>query len=314
MKTILLTGAGGFIGSNILNSLPASQFQIVAVSRKEWNVHERPEVSFYRGLFYESALLDRIKENIDCIIHCAAIRGESGQDAAAYQKVNVDGTRALLDFAVKKSIPHFIYISSVGVLGTIPNPQPARAQQPLNPDGKYHKSKWQAEELVRQFHSERLQTIILRPTITYGPGDDGFIHKMTEMISRRRFILPRHRVQIHLLHVQALSRLILKIIANEKFYGNAYLVADRDAVSLKEVADLISNKVGSGPYPKRYALPGWVFGLAKSIARAGGQKQLLTSLQLISEDWTYDISGTVNRLDYQPQETLTAISGLLESH
>jgi nucleoside-diphosphate-sugar epimerase len=192
-------------------------------------------------------------------------------------------------------------------LGTIPHPQPASIKNHPNPDNLYHQSKWDAEELVRQYHSEQLQTIILRPTVTYGPGDDGFIYKLNNLIPKKRFVFPGRDIKMHLLNVHALAKLIQTIIQNDLFDGNAYLVADREPVILKDLVDLFSNKIYGQNYPGYMQIPSFVFTIAKKILKMLDNQQLLTSLQLISDNWTYNISETVDQLNYTPVHTLESI-------
>ena len=264
IKTVLLTGASGFIGSHIRARLLAEKrFKLVSVVRNKSAFLATEREAVIQGDFYDPSVLKSIREPIDVIIHCAAIRGEQTIPEAEYEKVNVAGTEELLKFAKKNRIPRFIYLSSVGVLGTIPDPQPAEADQPPRPDGKYHRSKWQAEELVRRFHSQTLQTLILRPTITYGTGDDGFIYKLTELVTPRHFVFPLYPVKIHLLNVEVLADFIVKQLGNEHFSGESYIVADAQPVLLKAVVDLLARELCSKAYPKYLRVPGIVFMAAK---------------------------------------------------
>ncbi len=313
ISTILLTGATGFIGSHIRNVLLRDQrYKLITLLRKRAAIDPAADETILHGNFYNALLLNKIETPVDCIIHCAAIRGESALAESEYYRINVAGTQNLLEFAQERNIPRFIYLSSVGVLGTIPRPQPARADQSPHPDGKYHRSKWQAEELVRTFHSDRLQTLILRPTVTYGEGDDGFIPRLIEKIRSRRFVFPKKQIRIHLLHVDALSGLIVRLLESQSFNGKAYIVADRESVTLETVLDVIYREEFGKPFPRYLRLPDFVFGFGKEALHLLGRNTLLTSVRLISESWTYDISETIRDLNYKAVDTMDRLSKVIK--
>jgi len=314
----LLTGGTGFIGSHLIQELTQEQFQIVAIVRNEEKFKEKTRISERKNLRVEKILFltDRelqtlTNERFDAIIHLAAIRGESNVPESEYQRVNVAGTEALLKFARENNIPKFIYISTVGVLGTIPHLQPAGADNEPNPDNKYHTSKWQAEQLVRSYHGTALKTLILRPTITYGTGDNGFIPKMIAMVQKRRFFYPRRPVRIHLLSVRALSDLIVQMLKKNSYDGKAYLVADKSPILLKDLVDLISKRCLGKNYASLFQIPTLAFRAAEKLFDLTAQKQLATSIRLISRDWTYDISETVTKLGYRPKDTFMELSSIL---
>ncbi len=313
MQTILLTGASGFIGSHIrAKLLTEKRFKLISIVRKEPAFLPSEREMIIQGDFYDPSVLQNIQQPVDCIIHCAAIRGEQSIPDFEYEKVNVDGTEALLDFAREKRIPRFIYLSSVGVLGTIPDPQPAKPEQPPQPDGKYHRSKWRAEELVRRFHSSALQTLILRPTITYGRGDNGFMYKLIRMVARRRFVFPLNTVYLHVLSVTSLAEWLPRLLSEGLFDGKTYHLADARPVSLKAVVDAISMEREGIPYPAYLRIPGAVFSIAGKMLRIIKEHSLLTSIRLISESWTYDISKTRARLNYQPADTMEMLKQQLK--
>jgi len=311
-KTILLTGAGGFIGSHILNNLITNNYNVLSITRDPDHLSVHARLTILKGHFYDSAILESIDSPIDAIVHCAAIRGESDLPESEYHKINVAGTEALLQFAQRRKIPRFIYLSSVGVLGTIPELQPASHLTRSAPDGKYHQSKWQAEELVRHFHSDHLRTLILRPTITYGTGDNGFIPKLVQLVQSSHFVYPTKQLNLHLLNVSALADLIVTVFNSDHFDGQAYIVADKTPVSLESLVNMISQKIHGKNYPALFSLPAFVFSLGKWTMKKLNNQQLLTSLQLISESWIYDISETVNKLDYIPVDTIDSLKHLLQ--
>ncbi len=313
--TILLTGSNGFIGSHFLKALLLRGHTVIAPVRpssapalKKRNL---PGLVVVEGFFGDAAFLEGIKQPVDAIVHLAAIRGAGAGAADDYQRVNVDGTRALLAWAVSRGVSRFIHCSTVGVLGTIPARLPASAADEPAPDGPYHQSKFQAEQLVRRAHSSRIQTLVLRPTITYGAGDNGFVPRMIRMVRRRIFILPSRDVHMHLLSVTHFAGLCVSILNAERGWGGIYHVADREKVSLKKLVDLISQKLTKKPYPRLLQSPVGLYHAASGLLGAAGRSGLKTSIELISRDWYYDIAPTVEILQYKPGDTLEEVGEML---
>ncbi len=308
---ILLTGATGFIGKNLLQALLNAGYEVTALVRPETfrTKHQPPEsekLHYVYGLFYDPDVLNAIDASLDAVVHLAAIRGAGKAKKEDYRRVNIQGTRQIIDFALDKGISRFLYLSTVGVLGTIPNPLPGKPENTPAPDGKYHFSKWRAEEIVRKAAPHCLRKLILRPTIVYGKYDNGFIPRMIHFIKKGRLLLPDRKVFIHLLSVNSLVHLIVKILALDAFNGRIYHVADKNPVEIHKLADVIVQKVG-GSYRQ---MPACFFKAGAKFFSAVGRCDLKTSVLLLSQSWHYDISQTMNDLLFEPADTLKEIAAL----
>jgi dihydroflavonol-4-reductase len=316
-KKILLTGASGFIGSNTAEYL-AERYDVISPVRsgslykKIVQDLRKKGIKIIEGDFYDEALLKRIFEKgVETVIHLAAIRGETDVSKEVYNMVNVEATRLLLQYAQRYKTSKFIFCSSVGVLGTIPKNVPASTTDAVFPDNLYHHSKCEAENIVRQYHNDALNTCILRPTITYGEHDNGFIPKLVSLVRDKRFVLPSKSVYIHLLNIRSLRKFIADLVEADKLDGNSYIVADKRPVRLSDLVNKISQAVQQKDYPLFLRLPSFIFSGSRYLLKLTGRSQLLTSLQLISQNWTYDISVTEASLGYQPVDTFESIDSII---
>jgi nucleoside-diphosphate-sugar epimerase len=318
-KKILLTGASGFIGSNTAEYL-AERHNVISPIRSNSLYKQNVQIlrdmggKIIEGNFYDEVVLKRIFEGgVEVVIHLAAIRGETDVSKEEYNKVNVEATRLLLQYAQKYKASKFIFCSSVGVLGTIPKNIPASTTDAVSPDNLYHHSKWEAENIVRQYHNDSFNTCILRPTITYGENDNGFIPKLISLVRNKRFILPSKSVFIHLLNIRSLRKFIADLVEADKLDGNSYIVADKQPVRLSDLVNKISQAVQNKDYPLFLRVPPFIFSWSRYLLKLTGRSQLLTSLQLISQNWTYDISVTEANLGYQPIDTLESIDSTINN-
>jgi dihydroflavonol-4-reductase len=319
-KTILLTGASGFIGSNTADYLAEihnviSPVRSSSLYKKNVQNLRKKGIKIIEGDFNDEAVIKRIFEGgVEAVIHLAAIRGETGLSKAAYDKVNVEATKILLQYAQKYKTSKFIFCSSVGVFGTIPKNIPSFTTDAVSPDNLYHHSKCEAENNVREYHNNSLNTCILRPTITYGPHDNGFLPRLISLVRNKRFVLPLKSVYIHLLNVRSIIKLISELIERDSLDGKSYIVADKKPVLLSDLVNKISQAVQSKDYPIYLRVPSFIFSGSRFLLKLAGNSQLLTSLQLISQNWTYDITDTENKLGYQAMDTLKSIDLTIKSY
>ncbi|MCW5617870.1 MAG: NAD(P)-dependent oxidoreductase [Nitrosomonas sp.] len=152
-KLVAVTGATGFIGRRLVNSLVDAGWRIKAITRKK--IADTDSVNWLYGDLNSLPVLTDLVRDVSAVIHCAGtVRGGS---FGAFAHTNVTGTENLLKAVVQqKQPPRFLFISSLA------------ARQPEL--SWYARSKKQAEQLVID-HTSELSWTIFRPTAVYGPGD-----------------------------------------------------------------------------------------------------------------------------------------------
>jgi nucleoside-diphosphate-sugar epimerase len=177
---IFITGGTGFIGKNLTRKLAAEGHRVYLLVRNKKKLDPIPNdlVTPLLGDIDEPESYKKVfDENIDVVYHLAAIPGQKwGYSADDYQKSNVLATRNLLG-ACRGKIKKFIFCSSIN----------ARNRSKKD---EYGKSKRLAEDLVKNFASDSLETIVIRPVVVYGPEDtDGMMLKMIRLIKKKKFFL-----------------------------------------------------------------------------------------------------------------------------
>jgi dihydroflavonol-4-reductase len=307
----LITGATGFIGSHIAQGLLAEpSIPLVSIVRPNQNHKKVTELRskgaiIVEGSFYDRTLLERIfrQFSIRSVVHIAALRGGGEGKPADYHKLNVMGTEALLEASLKYQVRKFVFCSSVGVFGTIPERLPADTATSLCGDSLYHASKILAEEKTREYALQGLRTITIRPTITYGSGDNGFPSTLVELVKKRLILLPRKDTKVHLLHVDALSRLIKEIVKSRRSAQGVFIAADKEPISFRALANMIHRHYYGREYPLNRIVPNFLFDMLTKGFRLVGNEKWITRLQLISRSWCYDISETLSNFAYIPAKT-----------
>ena len=313
---VLITGATGFIGSHVTERLlQDNSLCVVAIVRKQ-NVNiaslAKRGVIVIEGNFHDNAVVNEVFEKypVNYVIHLAALRGAGSSDD--YFSINVLGTEHLLDQSHKHRVDKFIFISSVGVYGTIPQEVPANLKTALNGDNAYHNSKILAEEKVNEFITRGLNAYIVRPTITYGTGDDGFPATLVELTKKRHFLLSWPDTKIHLLDVRNFAELLWKMIRSVDSDQRIFLVADAAPIHLRELVDLIHFHCYGTNYPIFLKLPNFIFKALGVFFLIIRNEKWLTRIQLISRNWQYDVSETIRIFQYSPSITKNSFIGSME--
>ena len=152
---VLVTGGTGVVGTAAVTALLARGHTVRLLSRhadadaKQWPEGVEP----CKGSIAEADDVRGSAEGCDAVLHCAGIVDESPPEVT-FDRVNVGGTRLLVEEAERAGVPHFVYVSSLGC---------DRGESP------YHKSKLEGERIVRGFDG---RWVITRPGNVYGPGDE----------------------------------------------------------------------------------------------------------------------------------------------
>jgi nucleoside-diphosphate-sugar epimerase len=315
MKKVLLTGGLGFIGKFLLKLLVEKNFEIYLLVRPATRIPDefinKKIIPVFADLENIDGLVSAVNElPFDTVFHIGAIRGGRASSQSTYWKVNVEATEVLAYAAMKRKAK-FIFCSSVGVFGAIPKELPASEGTERQKDNYYHYTKIVAEERLKVLGVEGLRYIIIRPAVTYAPGDTGFPYGLIKLIDKGLFFLPYRHVCIHLTNATILAQAFMCAATLELLNGSAYIVADKEPVDLCLLADDIAESLG-----KRrgyYRIPDFFFAIGEFLSGRVFKNELWKSrFQLISRSWYYDVRPMINDLGINPVETLRSFSTVID--
>lgn len=168
-RTMLITGATGFIGSRLAMLALVRGYTVKTLSREDWgDTPSVPASRRYWGSLPGQIPLEALKD-VDVVVHCAAGMQEDEKIAAA---VNVEGTVRLVDLAIRQGVETFIFLSS----------------QSARPDALsvYGRTKYAAEQAL--LSKEGISIIILRPGLVTGPGSNGLYQRLSRLVESMPFI------------------------------------------------------------------------------------------------------------------------------
>lgn len=241
---VLVTGATGFVGGHLVKRLINDGYSVRALVRKGRDIRGfdgRVEISY--GDITESDSLDNAVRNVDVVYHLAAMVKEAGVPDSLFWKVNVEGTRNLLEVSHRLGIKRFIHVSTCGVHGDIKNP-PASEDSPFNPEDIYQKTKIESEKIAFGFKEKGLPVVIIRPTGIYGPGD-ARLFKLFKLIKGRKFFMVGDgKTFFHPVHIDDLIDSLLLAGNVPEAEGEAFIIGGERYLTLEELTRIIARTLG----------------------------------------------------------------------
>jgi dihydroflavonol-4-reductase len=267
---VLVTGATGFTGGQLARHLAAAGHSVAALVRPasvpRADALAASGIEIRIGDLSDAAAVRRAAEGCELVYHIAATYREAGQGDAAYTRINVEGTRHVLEGALAARARRVVHCSTGGVHGHIEHP-PADETAPFAPGDIYQRTKLEGERLAAAFGKRSsLDVVIIRPIGIYGPGDMRFL-KMFKGIARRRFpMLGRGDVFYHLTFIDDLVRGMELAGSSQGASGREYILGGPEYTTLNELTRLIAEELGVPP--PRLRLPVWPVWVAGAVCEA----------------------------------------------
>ena len=257
MPTAFVTGASGFVGSEVAIQLCESGWQVIASRR---STSSTQALDGYPVEWVETDLVDPerlgvdMPENLDCVFHVAGNSTFWPREFDAQHRDNVLGTRGVVAASLRNGAKRFVYTSSGAAYGHQDPPyHEGLTSRALISPVNYDRTKWLAEQEVRAGMSDGLDAVILNPAAVLGPRDHNFTI-LFKQIAKGRLpaVMP---AKTSFCHIREVGR--AHLLAYERGRnGENYLLGGPNASQL-ELARVIAEVAGVSP--PRYELPGSAF-------------------------------------------------------
>ncbi|MFO7574106.1 MAG: SDR family NAD(P)-dependent oxidoreductase [Bacteroidales bacterium] len=183
----LVTGGTSFIGMALVKRLIAEgeKVNLLVRSPDVLNYAELPGVAVFQGDITDAASVGEAIKGCSHVFHLAAYAKPASPDPLIYYKVNVEGTRIVLDAAKKEGIERVVFCSTAGTFGVTGTDEDAgeESPRPEKQHTKYAESKLEAEKLCAEYEQDDLQIVIVYPSKVFGPGILNTSNSLTKIIS-----------------------------------------------------------------------------------------------------------------------------------
>jgi dihydroflavonol-4-reductase len=278
----LVTGATGFVGAAVARALIREGWEVRALARKgsdRRNVQHLP-LQVIEGDLADRASLERALADCQALFHVAADYRLGAFDPRQLYQTNVEGTRNILDASRQAGVQRVVYTSSVATVGIPRDGTPGNEDTPVgiaDMVGHYKRSKFLAEQVVREAALTGPSVVIVNPSTPIGPGDIKPTPTGQMVLDAAAGRTPAYvDTGLNVVHVDDVAAGHL-LAYHRGRPGERYILGGQDLTLrqiLTEIAALVGRKPPTIRLPTGVVLP--IAYVAEAIARITGRPGRIT--------------------------------------
>ncbi len=265
----LVTGASGFTGSHLVKALEQRGDTVVGLVRKTSNCDrlKDTQVQLVYGDVGDRDALKTAMDGVDVVFHTAAYVELGVVDAVKMARVNVDGTRAVVETAKAAGVSKLVYCSTIGIYGDtkgkLINETYRRTQKGFS--SAYDRTKYDAQQIVDRAAQNGLHTISVMPSGIFGSDDPHFGPVMDAFLNGKLKVWAGGDRITGIVHVDDLVALML-LAADNAAIGDHY-IASAGELSTREMFDFLSQETG---VPAPTEMPEWLVRIVGNVLNPVG--------------------------------------------
>jgi nucleoside-diphosphate-sugar epimerase len=309
---VLVTGATGFIGSNLTRALRAQGTPVRALVRDPRKL-EKVGVEVDEVVTGDITDPESVKQAVAGVEKVYAIAGTFREPNLApedYRRINVDAVRNIVEAAAEAGVKRVVHCSTCGIHGPVPPGEVADEDYPLKGTGPYEETKAAGEKLALELGEKlNLEVVVVRPTQVYGPGDTRLL-KLFKMTDKDRpLMIGAGQGGYHLVYIDDLVDGFILAGEAEGVAGEAFLVGGAEVPSRNELFAALGKVHGRENQKLRRlpALPMLVAGIAcETICRPLGINPPIyrRRVEFFTVNRGFDIGKAQRRLGYEPRVSM----------
>lgn len=305
-ERVFVTGAGGFVGSAVLEELSRRNIPATALVNRRDPPSTAGDVRVFKGDLFDPASLAQGLRDCRAVIHLVGIILEKPRQGVTFDRLHVQATRSIVQASQRAGIRRFLHMSALGV-------RPDAVSQ-------YHKTKWQAEEIVR---GSQMDWTIFRPSLIHGAR--GEFMKMEASWARKKsppfFFMPYFgrgilglggAGMLQPVDVRDVARAFADSLDKPQTLSKTYPIAGQSRLTWPQMHQIAARAI-VGKNRLTLALPAWY---ARLLTAALPQSLLPFNRDQIimsQEDNTADISEFARDFGWIPADFETSLKNYAAS-
>lgn len=304
--TTCIIGGSGFIGTYLIKDLKHSGIDVKNIDKAMSSRY--PDITSIADIRDVEGINNHLTP-CDWLILLAAEHADNVTPVSLYYDVNVNGARNVIDVAEQKGINKILFTSTVAVYGL--NKTNPTEHSPKDPFNHYGKSKHQAEDILINWYNEKPQErslVIIRPTVTFGPGNIGNVYNLLHQIAINKFMMiGRGNNKKSMSYVENVSAFICYCIKNDFKGYNLFNYADKPDLTTKELVAQAEIALGKKTIPFRIPFSigivgGYIFDILSKIT---GKKYPISTVRIQKFCATTQFSSVhVEQTGFKPKFSL----------
>jgi len=298
-KSVLVLGATGFIGRSLVKRLVKDKASVRVLVRKREDKQgfESIKVRIFVGDLLDFESLLKAMTGVEIVFNAAGVLPHHRVVEEEYWNTNVEGIKNILRAAVKKKVKRVVHLSTVGIYGE--TAECADEKTPTAPVGVYAKSKLAGEQIVIQNNGKRISTVVIRPTIAYGPGDMRPVILSLCRLIRKGFFVPigSGMNYFHTVYIDNLVEAIILAAIKKGIGGESFIIGDEPCPRTKELWSSIAKKLDKKIVS--FYIPVWV-----AILLSRPVLMVSKKVNFFVKDKRYEIAKAKRILGYKPRVSL----------
>jgi Nucleoside-diphosphate-sugar epimerases len=257
---IFITGATGFIGTHLIEFLDGKGHYLKCLVRKTSNVENllKHKCELVYGDVTDKASVLKGMKGCDWVVNLANVYSLWEPDHSIYSKVNIEGTRNVMESAFETEVKKVVHISTVLICG---NSNDCPITEKTHPGTKrfseYAETKYQGDKIAWElFEKKHLPLVVLYPVAVLGPGDMQATGQYIELLVKRKMpALACIHSKLTFVHVKNVASAIERVLEKRDTIGEKYIIG-KEQLTIGEFNKIIS-EISGVPLPK-IVLPNWM--------------------------------------------------------
>ncbi len=297
---VFITGGTGFIGNEVVRQLIDQGHEVAALVRSgsegKLDTKQSERVKIHPGDVTEPDSLPQAMQGCDAVIHLVGIIREFPDKGVTFERLHVEGSHHVIQAATTQGIKRYLHMSANGTR--------------LDANTKYHQTKWQAEQFVRD---AALDWTILRPSLIFGRGGE-FVEMLADLI-RKLPVVPvigdgQYRMQP--VSVHQVAETYVKALTLPETAGQIYHLGGSDSYTYDEILDLTGKALGKDKVRKVHQPVSMVKPFVKLLEDFKKFPLTQDQLTMLLEGNECDIQDWVEAFSIQPVSYAEGVDACFE--